>query len=148
MECLTCLSLAGVKPVSPAPRIYEGQFWVVEHAYPCDLQGWLVLVLRRHAAALHELTADEWRELTELQARSAIALRTHTGCAKEYIACFAEKPGFNHVHVHIIARPEDLSDSRKGPAIFDALRATPEQSISVADLSAFCLELQADFATK
>jgi diadenosine tetraphosphate (Ap4A) HIT family hydrolase len=148
MECFSCLAVAGIKPVSPAPRIYEGQFWLVEHAYPCDLRGWLVLVLRRHAAALHELSQDEWRELGELQARTVEILRAHTGCAKEYIACFAEKPGFNHIHVHVVARYEDLPDSRKGPAIFEALRATPQQSVAVTDLSAFCLELKAAFAAK
>ena len=62
-ECLTCRSLSGEVLIALGPAIFEGRFWVVEHAYPCKIKGWLVLVLRRHAPALHDLTCEEWAEL-------------------------------------------------------------------------------------
>ena len=57
MECWTCKSNLGEKRISPGPTIYEGKYWLVEHAYPIKMIGWLVIVLKRHAEALHELTA-------------------------------------------------------------------------------------------
>lgn len=49
-----------------------------------------MLVLKRHAAALHELTSDEFAELGELLERTVRVLHTVTGSAKEYASCFAE----------------------------------------------------------
>ena len=60
--------------MSPGPVIQERDHWLVEHAYPSSLLGWLVIVLRRHAEALHELTEDEARELGTLVYRTAVAL--------------------------------------------------------------------------
>jgi diadenosine tetraphosphate (Ap4A) HIT family hydrolase len=59
MECLTCESNTGEKRISPGPTIYEGNYWLVEHAYPVKTIGWLVIVLKRHAEALHELTPED-----------------------------------------------------------------------------------------
>ncbi len=36
-ECFTCQSISGEKRISPGPAIHEGNFWLVEHAYPCRL---------------------------------------------------------------------------------------------------------------
>lgn len=67
MTCLTCLNLSGERPISPAPFIYEGTHWVVDHAYPTKLLGWLVILPRRHVEALHELTREEFQELAEIE---------------------------------------------------------------------------------
>ena len=63
MECWTCKSNIGEKRISPGPTIFEGQSWLVEHAYPVKTIGWIVIVLKRHAEALHELTIEEFIEL-------------------------------------------------------------------------------------
>lgn len=47
--CFTCLSNSGEKRISPGATIYEGQYWLVEHAYPVRRTGWIVIVLKRHA---------------------------------------------------------------------------------------------------
>jgi len=60
--CKTCLSNSGEERVSPGPTIYKGDHWVVEHAYPTALEGWLVIATKRHVVALHELTPAEWQE--------------------------------------------------------------------------------------
>lgn len=119
--CLSCASLAGERPISPGPAIFEGTHWVVEHAYPTALRGWLVLVLRRHAAALHALAGDEWAELGSLQRRAVELLRAELACEKEYTACFAEAPGFHHVHMHVVAKPAGLSEAYRGARIFGLL---------------------------
>ena len=62
-DCPVCRSNEGVHRISPGVVIYEGQAWLVEHAYPTSLLGWLVIVLRRHSEALHDLTPDEATEL-------------------------------------------------------------------------------------
>ena len=66
------LSLSSRNPAySPGPYIYEGRSWVVDHAYPTSLKGWLVIVLKRHVEALHDLTHEEFRELADIQYRLA-----------------------------------------------------------------------------
>ncbi len=94
---------------------------MVDHAYPVALAGWLVIVPRRHVEALHELTAEEWAELAELQRKTASVLRNELDCQKEYMACFAEAAGFAHVHIHVVPRHADLPAALRGPAVFRLL---------------------------
>ena len=91
-DCPVCAANQGIKRISPGPVIYEGMAWQVEHAYPSSLLGWLVIVLRRHAEALHELTEAEAEELGVLQRAAAMALHQELGCAKEYSICYGEAP--------------------------------------------------------
>lgn len=144
--CHTCRSLAGKARIRPGPPIYEGRYWVVEHAYPCAMRGWLVIVLRRHAEALHDLTADEWAEWGDLQRRAVRALVAETGCAKEYLALFAEKPGFRHLHQHVVAVPADLPADLRGTKIFARINPAPADVVPPADLAAFCARLASAFA--
>jgi diadenosine tetraphosphate (Ap4A) HIT family hydrolase len=122
-SCRTCRSISGEDPISPGGRIAEGSSWIVEHAYPTSLRGWVVIVLRRHAEALHELTPEEFTELATLQDAVAGALRAETGCVKEYVACFAEAEGFSHLHLHVIPRGADIPADLVGPKVFGYLGA-------------------------
>ena len=67
MECFSCRSISGDKRISPGPYIHEGNYWLVDHAYPTSLKGWLVIVLKRHVEALHELSQEEFKELADIQ---------------------------------------------------------------------------------
>ncbi|MFZ6028456.1 MAG: HIT family protein [Chloroflexota bacterium] len=140
-SCHSCRSLTGEKRISPGPVIYEGRFWLVEHAYPTALKGWLVLVLKRHAEALHELTADEFVELGQLQQRVAKLLRAETGCQKEYSVCYAEMAGFYHIHFHIIPRAADLPDELKGGKIFAMLKAADGNIVPAEEIRQLCRRL-------
>ena len=60
MECLTCKSNSGEQRISPGPTIYEGQYWLVEHAYPVKRVGWIVIVLKRQPCGV----GDKVREFT------------------------------------------------------------------------------------
>lgn len=122
LDCRVCRSLSGQEPISPGPAIHDGCFWRLEHAYPTRLAGWLVIILKRHAEALHELTLEEFQEWSQIQARAVKLLHRETGCRKEYVAFFAEKEGFNHVHIHLIPRPVNLPDDLIGAQIFKLIQ--------------------------
>lgn len=142
-SCYSCEALRGERHISPGQRIFEGKWWVVEHAWPTSVVGWVVLVLRRHAGALHELAADELTEMGTLLARVVRALHAETDCAKEYLACFAEAEHFQHVHLHVVPRATGLPQELQGPRIFALLNPADGSQASVADVQAFCGRLAA-----
>jgi diadenosine tetraphosphate (Ap4A) HIT family hydrolase len=141
--CYSCEALRGERHISPGQRIFEGKWWVVEHAWPASVVGWVVLVLRRHTAALHELAADEFTEMGTLLARVVQALHAETGCAKEYLACFAEAEHFEHVHIHVVPRAPGLPQELQGPRIFTLLDPKDGSQATLADVQAFCARLAA-----
>jgi diadenosine tetraphosphate (Ap4A) HIT family hydrolase len=128
MDCYSCKSTSGEKRISPGPTIYEGEYRLGDHAYPCGMVGWLVLVLKRHAEALHELSPEEFTELGKLLSQVAIILHQELGCEKEYIACFGEAAHFNHIHFHVVAKAHNLPDELRGPGIFRMLKVTDEEA--------------------
>ncbi len=142
MTCYSCKSISGEARISPGPIIYEGEYWIVDHAYPCALEGWLVLVLKRHAEALHELSQEEFSELGELQQRTVKALRELLRCEKEYIACFSEAEHFKHIHVHIIPRPRDLSPEQRGPGVFSFLKVSANEAVPPERVRRISLEIE------
>ncbi len=148
VECLSCKSISGQKRISPGPIIYEGRSWLVEHAYPCAMKGWLVLVLRRHAEALHELTHEELWELGELQGRVARLLKQEMDVEKEYSVCFGEVEGFKHIHFHLIAKPRDLPDDLKGARIFAMLKPGEREPAPEAEIAEFCAMLRDKMKSK
>ncbi len=146
MECWTCRSNSGEKRISPGPMIFEGKYWFVEHAYPIKIIGWLVIVLKRHAEALHELNAEEFSELAQIQAKLIPLLHEELHSEKEYISCYAEMEHFRHIHVHVFAKPIDLPEELKGGGSFALLKVTPEEAVSPKEIIAFCELLKGKFA--
>ncbi|QBD78043.1 HIT family protein [Ktedonosporobacter rubrisoli] len=140
MECLTCLNLSGERRISPGPYIYQGESWVVDHAYPTSHPGWLVILPRRHIEALHELSKEEFQELAEIEYKLVQAMHTDPAVQKEYMMCFAEGQGFHHVHIHVVPKPANLPEHLKGPRIFELLKVEGEQALSAEALTAFCEE--------
>ncbi|MCB0099933.1 MAG: hypothetical protein KDE46_29575, partial [Caldilineaceae bacterium] len=66
--CHTC-TLTARRDAGAAPlwdNIYRTAHWDVVHSFNTSLPGWLVLVARRHMAAVAELTAAEAAELGDL----------------------------------------------------------------------------------
>ena len=145
MECWTCASITGEKRISPGPTIYEGRYWLVEHAYPSQLKGWLVIVLKRHAEALHDLSHKEFEELADIQARVTRVLFDELKCEKEYVACFAEKEHFHHIHFHLVARPADWPDHLKGTKIFAMINVEESQAVPGDEIRVFCEQLRDRF---
>lgn len=141
MNCRTCLSLSGEKPILAQSRIYEGKLWVVEHAYPVKVLGWLVIILKRHSESLHQLTKEEFSELANIQEKFTKLLHKHLDSNKQYLACFAEGNNFHHIHLHLISKPTNLPESFKGPKIFELLgRDSLEKEIIIS----FCQKLKSE----
>ncbi len=119
-DCHTCELIErrdrGEAP--PWDAIHRTDHWDVVHAFGTSVEGWTVLVLRRHLDALAELTADEAAEMGRLTRLVSIALTETLGCVKTYIAQFAEAANHGHVHVHVIPRQADQPSEWKGPGIF------------------------------
>ena len=107
------------------------QHWRVAHDFNTAVPGWLVLLPRRHVAAVHDLTNSEASALGVWQVKLSRALRSVTGCAKTCVVQFAEAEGFAHVHFHIIPRMADLQPEHRGPGVFELLRR-PEHRRLVA----------------
>jgi diadenosine tetraphosphate (Ap4A) HIT family hydrolase len=137
-DCWTCRSNSGAQRISPGATIYSGQHWLVEHAYPARRTGWIVIVLKRHAEALHELTADEFSELGMIQARLMKVLHEATNCQKEYLACYAELEHFKHVHIHVFAKPHDLPKELIGGKSFEILHVSAEDAAPKNEIADFC----------
>lgn len=145
MECWTCLSNTGERRISPGVTIFAGQYWLLEHAYPVSQKGWLVIVLKRHAEALHDLTAAEFAELAQIQARAAQLLHETLNCQKEYLSCFAEAEHFHHIHFHVFAKPYDFPPELMGTKSFALLKVSDAEAVSAAELADFCQVLRARF---
>ena len=102
-------------------RIAHDAHWRVACA-SVALPGWLVLASRRHVPAVAQLSDAEAIALGAWQARLSRALQQATGCQKTYIACYAEREGYRHVHFHIVPRADSLPPSLHGPGIFELLK--------------------------
>lgn len=108
-------------------NIYRGKYWDVAHAYNSSYLGWLVLVLRRHAEAIAELSADEAQELGGLLRRVSLALTRELGCKKTYVMQFAESAEHPHVHFHVVARMHEQAPEDRAYRILRHLGAPPQQ---------------------
>jgi diadenosine tetraphosphate (Ap4A) HIT family hydrolase len=140
MKCFTCMNINGTQRISPGPFIYEGTYWLVDHAYPTTHLGWLVILSKRHIEALHELTKEEFQELAEIEYKLVQVMHTDSSVQKEYMMCFAEGEGFRHVHIHVVPRPVNLPTDLKGQNIFTVLAVDKEHAIPAQKLTAFCEE--------
>ncbi len=136
--CRCCDANAGVKRISPAATIYAGERWLLEHAYPSSLEGWLVIVLRRHCENLHELDRAEWRELADIQFAAISAMRGILDPDREYVACFAEMEGFKHIHFHLIPKPRGCDSESVGTKAFHHLKVEPSEAIGADRVISFC----------
>ena len=129
--CATC-ALTERRDRGEAPPwdlILRTRHWDLAHAFGTAIEGWLVLVLRRHAATLAELSDDEATDVGLLVQRASQALRDAVDAEKTYVAQFAEHPDHRHVHIHVIARREDLGDGWRGPGVFGAMGVEPDRLV-------------------
>jgi diadenosine tetraphosphate (Ap4A) HIT family hydrolase len=144
MICHTC-ELTTHRDSGEAPlwdSIFRTQYWDVVHAYNTALLGWLVLVARRHIAAIDEMTEDEALEMGKLVRELSLVLKEQTGCLKTYVVQFAEAPTHQHVHFHVVARMPDQPEDCKGPNIFKYLGVPDEQRVSETDMNNLGLQIR------
>ena len=138
-ECNVCNNLSGSKNIFKESRIYDGKYWAVEHAYPCKIKGWLVLILKNHKEQLHELNESEFKEFSELVQILTKSIYKETNCGKEYLIFCSDSygKGFDHLHAHLIGRPKSLAIEKKGGKIFELIKINEKDSISKKELILF-----------
>lgn len=143
-DCYACSKEAEFDDLSPCECVAYDQHWRVAHAFNTAVPGWLVLLPRRHVAAVHDLTDAEASALGMWQVKLSRALRNMTGCVKTYVVQFAEAEGFAHVHFHIVPRMPDLHPEHRGPGIFELLRRPQQERVTTdqADKIAHSLRAQ------
>lgn len=120
-DCYSCSQETEAGKLPPRENIAADEHWRVAHAIGCALEGWLVLLPRRHVTSISELTDAEAQTLGVWQVRISRALHQVLGCQKTYIAQFAEAKGFSHVHFHVVPRSPDLPEELRGPRIFQLM---------------------------
>jgi diadenosine tetraphosphate (Ap4A) HIT family hydrolase len=141
-SCLSCQATRGMIRLSPAPRILETKHWVIEHAGSVSVKGWLVLVVKRHCTALHELTEAEMVELGKLTRFISRALHAILKTEKEYLMQFAEGAGFPHVHVHIVARLPKWPKRLRGPRVLKAMGEDVKGKLTEEEMTPLALEIR------
>jgi diadenosine tetraphosphate (Ap4A) HIT family hydrolase len=124
----------------PRECIYDDGLWRIAHAFNAARVGWLVLVLRRHAESLSELTPAEAAVFGRLVPAASRALEAELGVPKAYVMFLAELEQFHHVHVHVVARP---SPDLRGTKVFDLLKRPPEEWVTDDDMDAFAARITA-----
>jgi diadenosine tetraphosphate (Ap4A) HIT family hydrolase len=139
-ECVTCAGNIR-SDLPPRERIHVGPGWRVAHAFGTALPGWLVVVPRRHVTSLDELTPEEAADLGPLLRNVTGAMRSVLGCAKTYVALFAEAEGFAHVHFHVMPRAADLAPDLRGPRIFGLLGGEAERHVPEPDMDTVAARL-------
>jgi len=142
--CRTC-ELQARRDRGGAPdwdAIVRTEAWDVVHCDATSVLGWTVLLLRRHVAAVADLTDGEAAALGPLVRDVSRALHEICGCEKTYVVQFAEHPQHRHVHVHVIPRAPDLPDGRRGPGIFSLLGVPDAERVGEDDMNAFAAALR------
>ncbi|PBC79617.1 diadenosine tetraphosphate (Ap4A) HIT family hydrolase [Streptomyces sp. TLI_235] len=148
MDCYTCARTGDPAGLAPRELIGGDDHWRVAHAFGTALPGWLVLVPRRHVTSIAELTDDEAASLGRWQVRVSRALGEVTGCAKTYVAQFAEAEGFAHVHFHIVPRSSDHPEELRGPRVFGLLGKGAGTPVTPEEMDRLALLLRAALADR
>ena len=122
-------------------NILRTPLWDVVHSYETSLPGWLVLVLRRHIAALDELTEDEAAELGALLRKTSKALKEVMGCEKTYIIQFAEHPEHPHVHFHVVPRMANIPAEYRATGVF-SYSGSDKEHVNEEEMNALARRLR------
>ncbi|WP_353946805.1 HIT family protein [Streptomyces sp. HUAS MG91] len=141
--CYACANEARFDDLPPRERVAHDTHWRVAHSFTSALPGWLVLLPRRHVTAVHDLSDSEAAALGGWQVGASRALREVTGCAKTYVAQFAEADGFAHVHFHIVPRAAELPAAQRGPGVFELLHGPRRGRVSAEQADEIALALRA-----
>jgi diadenosine tetraphosphate (Ap4A) HIT family hydrolase len=130
--CFNCEQDASLADLPVRDRVYVSPHWRIVHAWSA-LPGWLVLIARRHLLTLGELSGPEAIELGRLLSATSAALCAVTGCPKTYVVMFAEQPGFEHIHFHLVPRMADFDQAHRGSGVFEFLKRPESEWVSAQE---------------
>ena len=130
-DCYACQQ-NGIPPEELPPRelIFDDGNWRVVHAFGSAIPGWLVVVCRRHVTSISQLTPQEAVALGPLLVSLSGALEEIFSARKAYVAFLAETEGFEHLHIHVVPRKEDMLPEQRGKHVFDWLGMPDNEAIS------------------
>lgn len=128
----------------PWDQIRRTASWDIVHAFGTSIEGWIVLVVRRHITAVADMTDDEAAELGPLVREVSRALHQVVGCDKTYVVQFAEHRDHPHVHVHVIPRARDLPHEHQGPRVFNLLGVPDDIAVSDDRMNDIARQLDAE----
>ena len=143
-ECHTC-ELTARRDKGEAPlwdNIFRTQYWDLVHSYNTSLPGWLVLVARRHLAAIDEMSQAEAAELGVLLQQVSASLKQVTGCQKTYVMQFAEHPQHPHVHFHVVPRLNEQPETHRGPRVMKYLQVTEDEYVTEDVMNALSTQIR------
>ena len=138
--CHTCELNAATDDLPLRERIYLDDGWRVAHGWS-SLPGWLVVALRRHAEALHELTATEAASLGSLLRAASVALKRAVGCEKTYVILFAEQPRYQHVHIHVVPRMDWFTENDRSLNVFRFMNVPEAEQVPVSERERLAKEI-------
>lgn len=133
--CHTC-ELVARRDRGEAPlwdRILRTPHFDVVHSYNTSLPGWIVVVSRRHLAAIDEMDGAEAGELGTLIRDVSLALKKLVKCEKTYVMQFAEAEG--HGHFHVVPRASDMPLENRSGRWFNYLGVDPSDQLSDATMN-------------
>jgi diadenosine tetraphosphate (Ap4A) HIT family hydrolase len=85
----------------PGGWFFQTEHWSVGRHPTMEVPGWVVCQLRRHAAGLVDMSADELASMGPTLAEVARAITAETDAERVYFVSFGE----NHRHVHVVLLP-------------------------------------------
>jgi diadenosine tetraphosphate (Ap4A) HIT family hydrolase len=143
-KCKTCerVRRRDVGRSPPWDAIYRSVRWDVVHADRTTVEGWTVLVVRRHITAVADLTDGEAFELGRLIRDVSLGIQAIVHCNKTYVAQFAEHPQHPHVHVHLIPRCPSLPEHLQGPEVFRLIGVPQDASVPEGAMNEFAMRLR------
>ena len=144
MKCDTC-NYIKTRDSGTAPlwnNIVRTDYWDIVHALDTSLPGWMVIVLRRHAPTIAELTKEEAAELGPLIRNVSVGIQEIVGCVKTYVMQFAELPNHQHVHFHVVPRMLDMPKDDMGPRVFNYLGVSKEYQVPEEEMNSIARKLQ------
>jgi len=109
------------------------RWWLLRHADPIALAGWMMLASRSHAGGIDELPQEDQAELGVVLGELARAVRAETNCERTYTISFNE--AVRHLHVHVVPR-HGSDESTTSWALADRYRATARKERAPADPAA------------
>ncbi|MEO6125841.1 MAG: HIT domain-containing protein [Ilumatobacteraceae bacterium] len=118
--------------------------WDIVHAFGTSVEGWLVLVARRHITSVADMSDEEAGTLGPIIREVSRSLQVVLDCDKTYVVQFAEHPNHPHVHVHVIARARNLPHEQRGPGIFASMASSTEKSISAERMDEIASRISAE----
>ena len=102
IACSICEQVAG-RVAAPGGPIHDDGLWLVSHhTGPHTDPGELIVLLRRHAESLAELTAEEAAALGPVLRAAVAAVERVVKPERTYVASYSER--VRHVHFFVLPR--------------------------------------------